>query len=103
MPLMFLLLAMAGDVAIVFFIACACRGWPGSSNKEAQRPLTARPQRNSSSKRPAALFKVRWSLWLALASGALWLTRRGPCRKPDGERREARRTQGNTWRRADVW
>jgi hypothetical protein len=28
MPIMMLLLAMAGDVAIVFFIACACRGWP---------------------------------------------------------------------------
>lgn len=28
MPMMFVLLAMAGDVAIMFFIACACRGWP---------------------------------------------------------------------------
>jgi hypothetical protein len=26
------LAAMAGDVAIVFLIACACRGWPGSAN-----------------------------------------------------------------------
>lgn len=30
------MLAMAGDVLIVFLVACAMRGWPGSSkNKEA--------------------------------------------------------------------
>jgi hypothetical protein len=27
-PCGLLLVAMAGDVAIVFFGACACRGWP---------------------------------------------------------------------------
>ena len=30
------MLAMAGDVLIVFIIACAVRGWPGSSNAESE-------------------------------------------------------------------
>ena len=29
------MMAMAGDVAIVFLLACAVRGWPGSSNAHA--------------------------------------------------------------------
>ena len=44
MPRMFLLLAMAGDVASVFFIACACRGWPGSSNLSTSADETLRPK-----------------------------------------------------------
>jgi hypothetical protein len=36
------LAAMAGDVAIVFLIACACRGWPGSSNAERHAPTGGR-------------------------------------------------------------
>jgi hypothetical protein len=31
-PGVLFLLAMGGDVLIVFLLACAARGWPGSSN-----------------------------------------------------------------------
>ena len=37
-PGVLFLLAMGGDVVIVFLVACACRGWPGSSNASGQIP-----------------------------------------------------------------
>ena len=43
-PGVLFLLAMGGDVVIVFLVACACRGWPGSSNAQVRRDSAA-PER----------------------------------------------------------